>query len=611
MIKPQGKIWAFFFAAAFLFGLADAQGQFVQLPTPKPASKAIANTYRIQQEPLTIPFWDDFSKNRLDTAKWVFQGATHSNTVGNAPPSVGVLLLDGTDENGRPYSTVQLEQGETDQITSKAIDLSGIGPTEVNSVFLSFFWQAGGKAEMPDAADAIRLEFLDTAGVWERVWEQSGGLVAEQMFFTQEIVQVRPAFFHEAFQFRFVIQGRKSGPFDSWLLDYIFLNKNRNENDLFTEDRALTQPNSRPFDRYGAVPLFLLQRSPADFWTNTRNEFKNLSNIFRAMEYSFEIRELQSQQLVKSINNNTPFNPVPTAQERRGFGSNPILDVVLDAEESDYELVSYLVTGDGFLQGIENGQPVSYPSVDFRANDTVRTQLQIRDFLAYDGGNVDYSAGINQRSGMLAQRFDVEGPAFLTGISINFTNFAQVNSVVDINVWRELDQAPIYTQEVIIPDKGAIENFAFFEIDRNVEAGGEFYVGFTQFTNDFVHVGLDKTIDNGQEIFFNVTGSWQQNDRVQGSLMIRPHLSPNPVSQPGSDASIEVKAYPNPVSGELRLEGDFDSFEIFDPIGRQIKLPFSDFERGKIINFENMRMGVYVVKASKGKNMHTFRILVK
>lgn len=611
MANPTRHIVFLIILGFLTLGPLKVLAQFSQLPTPINGTKKQTSHLRIQQDPLQLPFWDDFSGNGLDTAKWEIRGATQSHTVGNEAPTFGVVLLDGTDENGRPYSTTQLDQGETDQITSKAIDLSSIAPAEANSVYISFYWQAGGKAEMPDAADGISLDFLDADGIWVTVWEQSGGLTAEQLFFTQELIQVRPEFHHAAFQFKFKINGRKSGPFDSWILDYVFLHKNRNQNDLFKPDRALTMTNGRPFGKYSAVPLFLLKRKPESFWNNTGNEFKNLSNIFRAMEYSFEIREKESQVLIKNINGNTPFNPVPTAQERRGFSSNPIQDVALLDEENDYELVSYLVTGDGFLQGIENGQPVSYPSVDFRVNDTVRTMLPIRDFLAYDDGKVDYSAGINQRSGMLAVRYEVEGPAFLKGISINFTNFAQVNSVVDINVWRDLTQTPIYSKEVIIPNKGALENFAYFELDRNVDASGIFYIGFTQFTNDFVHVGLDKTYDNGEEIFFNVAGAWQQNDRVQGSLMIRPHLSPTPIVQDDADAAIAIKAYPNPVTGPLNLTGDFDGFEVFDPMGRRINLPVSDTEEGKIINFENLQMGVYVIKASKGKQIHTFRILVK
>lgn len=611
MTKPTRHIVFLMILGFLALGPLKVLAQFSQLPTPISGTKKQASHLRIQQDPLQLPFWDDFSGNGLDTSKWEIRGATHSFTVANEPPTIGVVLLDGTDENGRPYSTTQLDQGETDQITSKAIDLSSLAPTEANSVYISFYWQAGGKAEMPDAADGISLDFLDADGIWVTVWEQSGGLTAEQLFFTQELIQVRPEFHHAAFQFKFKINGRKSGPFDSWILDYVFLHKNRNQNDLFKPDRALTMANSRPFGKYAAVPLYLLERNPESFWNKTANEFKNLSNTFRAMEYSFEIREKESQVLVKRINGNTPFNPVPIAQERRGFSSNPIQDVALPDEENDYELVSYLVTGDGLLQGIENGQTVSYPSVDFSVNDTVRTLLPIRDFLAYDDGNVDYSAGINQRSGMLAVRYEVEGPAFLRGISINFTNFAQVNSVVDINVWRDLTQTPIYSKEAIIPNKGALENFAYFEIDRNVNASGIFYIGFTQFTNEFVHVGLDKTYDNGEEIFFNVAGAWQQNDRVQGSLMIRPHLSPTQIFENDADASIAIQAYPNPVLGSLNLTGDFDGFEVFDPMGRRINLPVSDSEQGKIINFENLQMGVYVIKASKGKQTHTFRILVK
>jgi hypothetical protein len=106
---------------------------------------------------------------------------------------------------------------------------------------------------------------LDANGIWVTVWEKAGGLSAEQLFFTQELIQIRPIFQHVAFQFRFSIRGRSSGPFDSWILDYILLDKNRNANDLFTQDRALTLPNGRPFERYSAVPLFMIKRDSEPF----------------------------------------------------------------------------------------------------------------------------------------------------------------------------------------------------------------------------------------------------------------------------------------------------------------------------------------------------------
>ncbi|MCL6261289.1 T9SS type A sorting domain-containing protein [Aquiflexum sp. TKW24L] len=565
----------------------------------------------MQAGPLTLPFWDDFSKSVLDSNKWIGEGVTLSNTVANAAPTKGTLLLDGIDEMGRPYSQVQFEQGFTDKITSRQINLSGLSIAEANSVYLSFFWQPGGKAEIPDENDNLVLQFLDQDSLWVNVWEQSGGLIAEEFFFTQKIIKVLPQYLHSGFQFRFQIQGRRSGPFDSWILDYIYLHKNRSLTDVSFPDRALTLSNARPFKKYSAVPLFMLKKDPESFWNVTSNEFKNLNNGFRAMEYSFEIREKESQNRIKSINTNTPFNPVPIGQERRGFSSIPITNVPLPEVEMDYELVSYLVTGDGLLTGIENGLPVTYPEVDFRINDTVRTIVPIRDFLAYDDGSVDYSAGINQRSGMLAVRYEVNSPLFLKGLSINFTNFTQLGGVIDLMVWDELDEEPIYKKEVFIPTKDSLNEFAYFEMDKNVVIDGTFYIGFTQFTNDFLYVGLDKTYDNGGEIFFNATGSWVQNETVEGSLMMRAHVTENQPYEAEAESAIPLKIYPNPVSGSLFIEGKIESVYIYDPMGRNIVLTISDNDKGKIVNFEGMQKGVYVIKTTIGKEQKSFRILVK
>lgn len=592
-----------------------AYGQFVQLPTPiwEPSHTISKSSFRVLEQPLTLPFWDDFSSPGIDTTKWISEGATQSFTVGNSAPTLGVVLLDGVDERGRPYSNVQFEQGFTDRITSKPIDLSTLSPLESNTVYLSFFWQAGGKGELPDPNDNISLQFLDPDGFWLTVWEMAGGLTAEQFFFTQEIVQVEPSFHHDTFQFRFQISGRSSGPFDSWVLDYVFLNKNRTPSSLNFQDRALTQLNARPFEKYTAIPLIVLQKNANGFWNNTKNEFKNLNNTFRAMEYTIEIRESSGQSIVKTINSNTPFNPVPVAQERRSFTSNRFSDIPLPEIETDYEMVTYLVTGDDVLIVQENGVGVRYPEIDFRINDTVRTSIPIRDFLAYDDGSVDYSAGINQRSGMLATRYEVDDPFFLKGISINFTNFTQIGRVIDLTVWTDLEQEPVYVKEVLIPEKNDLNEFAYFEIDQNISLNSTFYIGFSQFTNDFVYVGLDKTHDNGQEIFFNVVGAWVQNTTVEGSLMMRPHLSLTaPVDNDDSEGSIPFKVYPNPVSEKLYVEGEFQSFEIFDPMGRNLSLPFEDYEKGKIINFVGQQKGIYLLKTLNiQKQQKSIRILVK
>ncbi|EKB50462.1 T9SS type A sorting domain-containing protein [Cecembia lonarensis] len=608
------KAVAFIFITwALLICAQQANAQFQQLPTPifPSEEKAILNA-RILENNLQLPFWDDFSSPGVDPAKWINGGTTQSYTVGNAPPSLGVLLMDGVDERGRPYSNVPIEQGINDQITSLPIDLSGLSEAEKNTVFLSFFWQAGGKAELPDFNDDLNLFFLDSAGIWTQVWRVSGELEAEQFFFTPEIIQVTEDFQHENFQFRFQISGRASGPFDAWLLDYVYLNKNRNPNNLFFPDRALTQTNSRPLGKYAAIPLFELKNKNNTIWTNVSNEFKNLENRFRAMEYSIELRNKADDALISRINNNTPFNPVPLANERRTFTSNNFGNIDLPEAETDLELTTYISSGDRFLFQIVDGDSLIFEQVDLRVNDTVKTIITVKDFYAYDDGIVDYSAGINQRNGMLANRFEVENPAYVKGISINFTNFLQANTFIDLMVWNNLTNEPLFVKEVFIPEKEVLGEFAYFELEENVRVEGNFFVGFTQFTNDFVYVGLDKTFDNGSEIFFNVSGSWEQNTIVGGSLMIRVHLSEEPLLAEEEQNTKTLKVFPNPVTDWLSIEGDIDSYQVFDNFGRSLDLPEENPEiNSKMINFAGLQKGIYLIQVIQGEEQKSFRILVK
>src|SRR5690606_14958710 len=114
-------------------------------------------------------------------------------------------------------------------------------------------------------------------------------------------------------------------------------------------------------------------------------QFMNLSNRFRAMEYTVELRNKETQTVLKSIHAQTPFNPVPQALERRNFTSINLKDLDLDVEEEmDLETLVYLTTGDGFLVDQISGADTIYsPQVDFRRNDTIRHVMPIRDFMAY------------------------------------------------------------------------------------------------------------------------------------------------------------------------------------------------------------------------------------
>jgi hypothetical protein len=594
-----------------LFTLASlgVEAQFVEFgPVPKLKYKSYIQSTNSSRLASTnsLPFWDDFSQG-MDTLKWEFQGSTFSNSMGNNAPSLGVIVFDGVDATGRPYSREIREQGAGDYLTSNPFDLAQLSQENQESLYLSFFWQAGGQAEMPDENDRLSLQLLDADSVWNTVWTINGGADKNPEEFIQEIVPVSEEFLHDKFQFRFVNFGRLAGPFDTWLLDYVFLSFDRDDQDLSYLDRALTRESRLFLGDYTAVPLGIYQDLLAEELLPVTNEFKNLEDRFRAMEYSIRLDGESST----IVNLNTPFNPVPNAQERRVFESNTITELPALSVESDIEILTYLTTGDQNLFSVENGDTTFFASVDYRINDTVRSVIPIRDFFAYDGGQADYAAGINQRSGLLAVKYEVDSPVFLTGVSIDFTNPDQADQPIDILVWQDLKETPIYREELLIPLKEAGEELIYFPIDTNIQVQGEFFVGFSQFSNDFIYVGLNKENDQADKIFYNVNGAWAQNEEVRGSLLIRPHISFNAPFAESEIPGENLRYYPNPVENQLHLVGKYSEMRIFDSFGREI---FPDRYQGadeEIINFTDQLPGVYVIRALTSAGPQSFRILVK
>ena len=531
----------------------------------------------------TLPFWDDFSKG-IQASKWITKGVSYTESIGNRPPSLGTVVFNGVDSGGSPYSVQAKDQGEADFLTSLPIDLTLSSSSSQQSTYLSFFWQAGGKAEAPDSNDLFILQILDPLGTWITVWQKQGGSELDRTRFFQEIIQIKPEWQHASFQFRFFSSGRRSGPFDAWLLDYVYLNTRRNASDLSYPDRALTQISTLRLGEFGAYPWELLEKNQTGKWTPVRSEFQNLENRFKAMEYSITLRDSTGKTLLP-INATTPFNPVPNALERRSIVSRTFTDIPLPKQAGDLFVETSLITGDGLLFEINASDTVRYPQVDFRDNDRVSTRFALRDYFAYDQGVADYAAGVNQKAGQLAVQYTSPESVFLKGISIDFTNARQVNQVIDLKVWSDLSKKPLYSKEVVIPAKKQGESIHYFPLEQAIPITGTFYVGYTQFTNDFLQVGLDKSNDRGDRIYYNVGGAWQQNKEVKGALLIRPHISKTGKASGEVIPENTLRIYPNPVVQEVMVEGKFTKLQVMDTFGREVILPRSSQGNGEKLNF--------------------------
>ena len=600
------------FLLALLSQSTPSSAQFVVFaPTHRNPvnSPALSRPHDRQAANGSIPFWDDFSQG-IDASKWIAEGSSYTETIGTNAPSIGMVLFNGVDELGRSYSLQEKDQGESDFLTSIPLDLSSLDVVEQTSLYLSFFWQAGGKAEVPDRSDRLTLQILTPSGNWQTVWEKSGGDGLDRSLFTQEIISILPEWQHANFQFRFFSNGRQSGPFDSWLLDYVYLNSQRSTSLLTYPDRAITVPSTVRLGDFGAYPWELLAKHQKDNWSTIKSEFQNLENRFRAMEFSVTLQDSSATNLL-SINTTTPFNPVPNALERRTIVSRTFTEIPVPSQPGELYFETSLITGDGLLTSITGTDTTRYVQVDFRINDQVRTKFSLRDFFAYDQGQADYTAGINQRSGQLAIAYTTPEPVVLTGISIDFASARQANQVVDLVVWSSLDKSPLYTQEVALPAKSPEQPILYFKLEEAVPVSGTFYVGFTQFTNDFLQVGLDKSNDFGDRIYYNVGGGWVQNKDVAGALLIRPHV--RLASNAGGNASpnTALRVYPNPAIDEVMVEGGFSYLQVLDAYGREITLPRIAKNLGEVLNFRDQLPGLYLIRVVRDLEITSFRIVVK
>jgi hypothetical protein len=562
-----------------------------------------------QTNTATLPFWDDFSKG-IQSSRWIPKGASYTETIGNKAPSIGMVLFNGVDEAGKSYSSQEKDQGEGDYLSSIPLDLSVIPAAQQASVYLSFYWQAGGKAEVPDSNDRLTLQILTPGGTWLNIWEKRGGTAVDRNRFIQETIAIRPEWQHANFQFRFFSNGRQSGPFDSWLLDYVYLNSKRSSTDLSYPDRALTQRTTVRLGDFGAYPWELLQKNQKGKWSTAKSEFQNLENRFKAMEYSVTLRDSSGVSMLP-INSTTPFNPVPNALERRTIASRSFTEIPLPAKPTEVVFEMALITGDGLLTEINGSDTVRYSQVDFRSNDRVSSRFPIRDYFAYDQGVADYTAGINQRSGQIAVEYTTPEPVFLKGISIDFSNTRQVNQVLDLVVWSALDKKPLYSKEVVIPAKAPGQAIHYFPLEEAIPVSGTFFVGFTQFTNDFLQVGLDKGNDFSSRIFYNVGGGWVKNTEVTGSLLIRPHVSLTGKASGNIEPTNSLRIYPNPTVNEVQVEGEFSSLQVVDSYGREVFPSRVPSAKGEILNFKDQHPGLYLIYVQGSSGPQSYRILVK
>ncbi len=561
---------------------------------------------------ITLPFWDDFSRTNYlpDSTHWFIDSGTStiSSTLGIEPPTVNVAVFDGWNNLGVPYSDIELEQGAGDSLVSRFIDLSGINPALYGTLHISFFWEKMGRGEVPDDPDSIRLQVMDQNKNWQTVWVKTGADVQETNVFFQEIVPLTDAgYFHDYFQFRFQSFGRLSGGFDTWNIDYVYLNINRNASDLSFEDRALTSLPGTWLTKYTAMPYdhFIINLEQNLILPDVG--VYNLDDQVQPVEFHALIQD--STKIYDKMNEGTPYNLAPKVHSV--ITTQPIDPAAFDKNADSLSLMLetkfYINSGDSANW---------LGKYDYRTNDTTTTIVMFDEELAYDDGTAEWAAGLSQKAAILAYRYIIPKPDAITEVKIYFPEFSPPTSgkVFTLVIWDDIFQyreGRLLTEQHTVKKSDGLNRFTTYTLGRPVVVTDTFYVGYEQSVSGFFPVGLDK---NGRtekgNIFINLGGAWEPSDIVDGNLMIRPVFGFKKAVGFGDEVFRGVSVYPNPSYGTFNIRGTFERAEIYDILGIKL-LDINAVDETTQVKLENASQGLYLIKIHKEGYQKTFKMVIK
>jgi hypothetical protein len=593
--------------------------------------------------PLSIPFFDDFTKTTKryfpDTAKWQHSYTPWVNDgLAINAPTINVVTFDGLDSAGLAYSASDiLASGFTDSLISKPINLSATGTNPVLEserlgVYFSFYYQWKGNGEAPDPEDYLLLEFRNVSNKWVPVLTiKTLSTFTANQFYSSIIQVTGDEFFHSGFQFRFRSFGRQSGPYDNWNLDYVYLNKGRNSADLSFPDRAAASSISPLFKPFTSIPYthFLATRK----LDSVRWDVQNLKNFPASVNY-------KAQAKYTNYINNTPLyfskTLISSGGVKGGAGDmqpyervkvklSNLLDVNNPSEFNpsaqavDIQLKMKVISNDS-----TDADRFKFEPVNLQVNDTVSATFKLRDYYAYDDGNAEYAAGLIETGNLLAYEFE---PLFnetlkqdtLIGFDIYFPSYGVTsNQTVDFFIYSDNNGEPA-ENPFRIPSK-AIERKKTNEFQRItflpalLMTQKKFYIGWKQPVAGSMLVGLDINNDTGNKMWVNTNGFWYKNDRVFGSLMIRPIFGHGLVeTQVGIEepSLTEFSIYPNPTRGAFTIQGEFDSIQIVSSVGQMIPFSIEKREESTMIQFDKHQPGLYIVKIANRGSVTSHKLIVR
>jgi hypothetical protein len=563
---------------------------------------------------LNLPFFDDFSQVSIfpDAGKWSDDFAFINDTYSDDQITTGVATLDVLNNTGRLYEAASNIVFEADHLTSQPINLN---LSASDSIRLSFYFQPGGLGDMPEENDSLVLQLYAPAeGKWYPAWKTTA---IEYSHFKPVVIRIDNARFRKkGFRFRFINYASLSanltepsmiGNSDQWNIDYILLDKYRNDADTIFQDVAFRSTHRSLLNTHESMPLSQFKKvALQEMGSSIPMHYRNNDIIVRNVTRNFEVWDVYKSSVAKSLSagakNVDPQTNVDDQADLIYTFSTTNNDSAL------FRITSWLIT-DNF---------------DPKENDTVVYFQRFSNYFAFDDGSSEGGYGVNglgSRNAMVAYRFKSYIQDTLRAVKICFNDsYLNANQrIFDLMVWDDLGGAPgnvLYSQEKALVQQGdAINGFYTYRLKDAVMVDDIFYVGWKQRTETFLNAGLDINTPHNERQFYWINGNWIHS-AVSGSIMIRP-VTGHPLTTSINDIKyndrIKLHFYPNPAGDfitidneEMIMEGIF-RISIVDLQGRRVlETPLT--ER---IDISSLHNGMYTIVATRNGNTIGYNRLIK
>ena len=551
-----------------------------------------------------LPFFDDFASPTFASEggpealiRWTDDAARRTFTYALDAPTVGQATLDGLRSDGFPYAFNPESNGWADTLTSVPINLAGRTPED--NIYLTFFYQGGGRGNAPDDNDSLVVEFLAPDGGelgWSQVWSAIG---AEMDTFAMAAVPVDQLIhLQDGFRFRFRNHGALGGNVDLWHIDYVLMDDNLNPDNLGFFEVAFTEPQYALTEPYSMMPWTHFLSDPAFFMRDSlRSAHRNMSG-FQAdnVTCGLKVRNVTTGATEDFLN---PYSLtfVPPSST---FGVGYYI------QESWVEAGETLVEANGFAFadagndtaatfevslyedaiGILEQERVGVPD-----NDSIVFTQVFRNEYAYDDGTAEKAYGLTAGGAKLAMRYEMALPDTLYGLAIHFTPYydQQTNLNFLLRAWsddagqpgEELGENYSFHQPAYYTDGHDV--FAYYEYDDPIPVEGAVHVGMVQEGEFSLNLGLDKNTDmNFMQVHYQLgLGAEWTPSTIEGTIMIRPVLQAG-VEQVfvGVDEGLAAeepgafKVWPNPATFDVTIQvngiGQPVSAKVVDLMGRDV-----------------------------------------